>query len=47
MKKLDLFWMSNHDWWEAIDYVPTIKDDAPPEAKASYERYLKQTEDDE
>lgn len=46
MRKLDLYWMSNRDWWELVDLVPTLKEDAPSEAKASYERYLKQTEDD-
>lgn len=46
MRKLDLYWMSNRDWWELKDLVPTIRADAPPEAKASYERYLKQTEDE-
>lgn len=47
MKKLDLYWMSNRDWWELIDLVPTLKANAPADAKASYERYLKQIEDDE
>lgn len=47
MRKLDLFWMTNDEWWESIDFVPTLKADAPPEAQASYQRYLKQTEDDD
>lgn len=47
MRKLDLYWMSNREWWELVDLVPTIRADAPSEAKASYERYMNQTEEDE
>ena len=43
MRKIDLYWKSNRDWWEYKGLIPIIKDNAPPEAKASYERYLKQT----
>lgn len=46
MKKLDLYWKSNRDWWEYQDHIPTIKETAPPEAKASYERYLEQINED-
>lgn len=46
MKKIDLFWQSNEEWWEIRNHVPVLKEDAPPEAKESYERYLKQTEED-
>lgn len=47
MKKIDLYWKSNRDWWEYKDNFPTIKDSAPPEAKASYQRYLEQVNDNE
>ena len=47
MKKLDLYWMSNRDWWEVKNLVPTIKSNAPSDAKASYARYLEQTKDEE
>ena len=39
MKKLDMYWMSNRDWWEMKNHIPTVKEDAPIEAKISYERY--------
>lgn len=39
MRKVDMFWMSNHDWWELKNLVPTIRDDAPEEAQISYDRY--------
>lgn len=38
----DLYWKSNDDWWEFdknFDYV--IKEDAPKEAKQSYENYVR------
>lgn len=41
-KKLDLFWQSNPEWWHAEGYELVVNDDAPLEAKKSYERYLKQ-----
>ena len=46
MKKLDLYWRSNRDWWEYKDNIPVIKDSAPPEAKESYKRYLEQVDSD-
>lgn len=42
MRRLDLYWKSNRDWWEYKDHVPTLKDSAPPEAVLSYQRYLEQ-----
>lgn len=43
MKKVDLFWKSNKEWWEYRNGTPVLKENAPPEARESYERYLKQT----
>lgn len=43
MRKYDMFWMTKREWWEIKNHVPVVRDDAPPEAKASYERYTKQT----
>lgn len=43
MRKLDMFWQSNDDWWELRNHIPTVKDDAPQEAQESYARYLEQT----
>lgn len=45
MKKLDLYWKSNREWWEYKDHIPAIKSSAPTEAKQSYERYLEQIKD--
>ena len=42
MRKLDLYWMSNREWITFTEEGPVLRDDAPPEAKESYERYLKQ-----
>ena len=39
MRKLDLYWRSNPDWWEWKNLIPTIRDDAPEEAQESYDRY--------
>ena len=41
---LDLFWKSNEAWYHWDDEVGgfVINDDAPEEAKQSYERYLEQ-----
>ena len=47
MKIIDLFWQSNDDWCEIRNHVIVLKDDAPQEAKESYERYLKQTEEED
>ena len=42
MRKLDLYWRSNRDWWEVKDLAPTLRKDAPREAWESYGRYLVQ-----
>jgi len=42
MRKLDLFWISNREWWEFRNHIPSLKENCPPEAKASYMRYLEQ-----
>lgn len=42
MRKVDLYWTTNKDWWEFKDHVRVIKEDAPIEAKVSYERYKEQ-----
>ncbi len=47
MRKLDLFWESNDDWWECKDGIPVLKESAPQEAKESYEHYLEQMSKEE
>ena len=42
MRQLDLYWMSDPDWWEIKNHIPTVRDDAPEEAKESYKRYKEQ-----
>jgi hypothetical protein len=42
MRKLDFFWASNADWWHWEGLKRVLNDDAPPEAKESYQNYLKQ-----
>ncbi len=43
MRKIDLFWQSNPDWWEFRNHIPTVKEDAPQAAQESYAHYLEQT----
>ncbi len=43
MRKYDYFWMTNEEWYHTDEYGNDIvNDDAPKEAKESYERYRKQ-----
>ena len=42
MRALDLHWMDNPKWWEYVNGEVRVKDDAPKEAKESYDHYLKQ-----
>ena len=46
MKKLDLYWMENPDWFDYTDDeenpVPFLTEKATPEAKASFARYSEQ-----
>jgi len=44
MRKKDLYWKKNSDWWYIKDMEFYMKEDAPQEAKESYERYQKQRE---
>lgn len=43
MRKLDLFWKSNHNWWESKDGVSVLKERTSQETRGSYEHYLEQT----
>ena len=43
MTKLDFYWRSNKDWYhmtETCEFI--VNDDAPEEAKKSYQNYLRQ-----
>ena len=43
MRRYDLLWATNSKWWhfdENYNRIPN--DDAPPEAKESYKRYIDQ-----
>ncbi len=42
MKKFDVYWKSNKDWYFYDGFVPKLKEDAPEEAKKSFEHYLQQ-----
>lgn len=45
MRKLDLYWMTNPDWYaytDDDDPKPYMTESAPAEAKASFEHYLEQ-----
>lgn len=44
MRKLDIYWKSNRQWWEFQNHIPTIRKDAPPEAQESYANYCNQIE---
>ena len=48
MRKYDSFWLSNKDWYHWTENGDRVlNDDAPPEAKASYERYNQQRKEAE
>ena len=41
MRKMDMFWKSNREWWTYDDdLMPVVRQDAPPEAHRSYRNYL-------
>ncbi len=46
MTNLDYYWKSNKDWIEKREsgFGWKLKEDAPKEARESYEHYLKQLE---
>ena len=44
MRKFDYFWRSDKSWYYRKENgACVLKDDAPPEAKESYQHYLEQT----
>ena len=47
MKHIDLYWMSNSDWWFFENMAYHLRDDAPEDAKKSFEHYLKQIDDED
>ena len=43
MRKLELYWRTNSDWFHFDENLrAVINDDAPEEAKESYRRYMEQ-----
>lgn len=42
MIKLDLYWKSKREWWEFLNHIPVIKENAPKEAQDSYKNYIEQ-----
>ena len=43
MRKIDLYWKSNRDWWfYGENFIPRLKVTAPLEAQKSYVRYRRQ-----
>lgn len=45
MRKLNLYWMTNPDWYDYADEdgtEPFLTEEAPPEARASFQRYIEQ-----
>lgn len=45
MKRLDIYWMSNDAWYHHEGIGIVINDDAPVDAKKSYEHYCEQCEE--
>lgn len=41
-KQLDFYWRSKPEWWHFEGSKQVLNDDAPIEAKKSYNNYLKQ-----
>ena len=42
MRKFDVYWKSNKEWYEYDGLVTKLKEDAPKEAQESFEHYLQQ-----
>ena len=43
MTKYDFYWKTNEAWYTVKENLEcVVRDDAPPEAKDSYNRYLQQ-----
>ena len=42
MRKFDMYWCSNPDWYEFKDGIRVMKKTAPKQAQESYNNYLKE-----
>ena len=42
MRRIDMYWLSNKNWYHRENGVAVINEDAPEDAKRSYNRYLEQ-----
>lgn len=45
MTKLDFYWRNDKNWYHWEGNVAVLNDDAPEEAKKSYQNYLRQKEE--
>jgi hypothetical protein len=49
MRAVDLYWKTNPEWYgypdDWNDATPFLTDKAPPEARESFERYMKDREE--
>lgn len=46
MRNYDMRWLEDDRWLEGEGLAIKIKEDAPPEVKASFENYLKQLKEE-
>jgi len=44
MRRMDMYWLTNPNWWYIKDMEYYIREDAPKEAKESFARYQEQLE---
>ena len=42
MRSVDMFWMKDSRWYYYEGLTPVIREDAPPEVKESFQKYLQQ-----
>lgn len=42
MRKFDVYWKTNKDWYYYDGLVPKLKENAPEAAKESFEHYKRQ-----
>lgn len=46
VKNAETYWRKNRNWYDIDEnYKVSIRDDAPPEAKESFKRYMKRAKE--